>query len=72
MTVKRSFEVTGFDPRLRAGGDFLGLGPHDIGDIVSIHASVREATSDVTLIVRARDVSIHASVREATCPIPDR
>ena len=33
---------------------------------VSIHASVKDATSDIALIIHSPNVSIHASVKDAT------
>ena len=54
-----------FDPRLPEGGDKA----REIAlarKIVSIHASLREATCSSTFSVRGSNVSIHASLREAT------
>ena len=55
-----------FNPRLRAGGDPLQGVITDIIIEVSIHASEREATSDVGNSCFWIGVSIHASAREAT------
>ena len=54
-----------FDPRLRDGGEFAAA-RHSSLALVSIHASVMEATQGRGMAVMRHDVSIHASVMEAT------
>ena len=66
-----STRTSGFDPRLRAGGDGESDEAYRIRK-VSIHASAREATFRVPITFEAHDVSIHASAREATRGSPAR
>ena len=56
---------TGFYPRLRTGGDDRGCVVGSV-DLVSIHASAREATHLQATRTLLQLVSIHASAREAT------
>ena len=58
-------EVSGFNPRPRAGGD-LSESPDLARVAVSIHAPVRGATKHIDLLIAACKVSIHAPVRGAT------
>ncbi len=55
-----------FNPRLREGGDSEGYEASYCGSI-SIHASAREATINMTDYRMIINISIHASAREATC-----
>ena len=58
--------TTGFNPRLRAGGDSASAEMSAASRTVSIHASAREATSTEAHHAPRDLVSIHASAREAT------
>ena len=58
--------TTGFNPRLRTGGDHDGQVHFWASGAVSIHASAREATRARKRRKTERIVSIHASAREAT------
>ena len=60
-----------FNPRLREGGD-AGYGNQiDIYNLISIHASAKEATIHGVNQMGGHTISIHASAKEATATYCD-
>ena|GEM_PF-2873612 len=57
-----------FNPRICKRCDLKPLQPQYI-TCVSIHASVKDATTSLWLILSEVGVSIHASVKDATTPV---
>ena len=57
-----------FNPRLREGGDVL-INFVTLFYFISIHASAREATEDLSVVLLIFSISIHASAREATLSV---
>ena len=58
--------VGGFNPRICKRCDATSAGGTEEAGAVSIHASVKDATSDATGNRTDQRVSIHASVKDAT------
>ena len=61
----RCVRYVNFNPRLREGGDFLGLQGFK-RKLISIHASAKEATWVGIYNINQVRISIHASAKEAT------
>ena len=66
ILVLRLAKVFGFNPRICKRCDASSFFSVDSG-LVSIHASVKDATKRQEAAIKAQRVSIHASVKDATC-----
>ena len=61
-----AYIVTSFNPRICKRCDVTGASQRQPAKCVSIHASVKDATSNYSVNPTAGYVSIHASVKDAT------
>ena len=66
ILVLRLAKVFGFNPRICKRCDATGVKIRGYV-VVSIHASVKDATKRQEAAIKAQRVSIHASVKDATC-----
>ena len=64
-SIRGTSGISSFNPRPHEGGDTIG-NPCVGGDIVSIHAPMKGATSRPGNREHASDVSIHAPMKGAT------